>query len=106
MLTQNKVVLFEFLRNEVKKRSYAKRAYMHLTRDMCYARIKMHNIIPTISANAITKRLIPESSTMLLMLLISSVCRLILLHQVVFGQMFYQPTHGNLLKQLTDEWNV
>ena len=37
---------------------------------------------------------------------ISPVCRLILLRQVVFGQMFYQPTHGNLLQQLTDEGNV
>ena len=65
----NKVVLFEFLTNEVMKRSYAKRAYMHLARDVCYARIKMHNITRTISAHAITKRLIPESSTMALMLL-------------------------------------
>ncbi len=40
-----KVELFEFLTNEVMKRSYAKRAYMHLARDVCYARIKMHNII-------------------------------------------------------------
>ena len=47
----NKVVLFEFLTNEVMKRSYAKRVYMHLTRTVCYARIKMHNTIPTISAN-------------------------------------------------------
>ena len=63
------VVLFEFLTNEVMKISYAKRAYMHLARAVCYARIKMHNIIRTISAHAITKRLIPESSTMPLMLL-------------------------------------
>ena len=42
---------------------------MHLARDVCYARIKMHNITRTISAHAITKRLIPESSTMALMLL-------------------------------------
>ena len=65
----NKVVLFEFLTNEVMKRSYAKRAYMHLARDVCYARINMHNITRTISAHAITKRLIPESSTMALVLL-------------------------------------
>ena len=65
----NKVVLFECLTNEVMKRSYAKRAYMHLARDVCYARIKMRTITRTISAHAITKRLIPESSTMALMLL-------------------------------------
>ena len=35
-----------------------------------------------------------------------SVCRLIFLHQVVFGQMFYHPTHGNFLHQLTDEGDV
>ena len=55
--------------NEVMTRSYAKRAYMHLARAVCYARIKMHNFIRTISAHAITNRLIPESSTMPLMLL-------------------------------------
>ena len=42
---------------------------MHLARAVCYARIKMHNIIRTISADAITKKLIPVSSTMRLILL-------------------------------------
>ena len=65
----NKVVQSEFLTNEVMKRSYANRAYMHLARAVCYARIEMHNIIRTISARAITKGLIPKSSTMHLMLL-------------------------------------
>ena len=37
---------------------------------------------------------------------ISPAWRLIFLRRVVFGQMFYHPTHGNLLQQLTDEGNV
>ena len=49
----NQVELFELPTNEVMNISYAKRAYMHLARDVWYARINMHNIIPTISAHAL-----------------------------------------------------